>query len=95
MRILATVVFSCMLFNAITPGYADDSMTLEDLMNSDSECKLFSKNCVKRGDKIEQNIKALDLEIQKGTKDYKPEDIEKLREKLEEINRMLDNLSRP
>jgi len=94
MKKLYVVIIAGIVMFANTFSYADDSMSLEDSLKFKSQCELFAKKCVDDVDIINKRIKDLESEINKGTKKYKPEQIEQLKYKLEELNQLLDNLDR-
>ncbi len=83
--ILITAVF---MMSASVPVFAADMMTKEQK----DQCLLASKNCKDAVDNIQQKIAKLNAEINKGTKVYSPDEINKLRAKLKEASDMLDNL---
>lgn len=73
---------------AVTPSvYA-----AEQTMEQKDECLLASKNCANQVDSIQKKIKKLNAEIQKGTKVYTPEELKKLNDKLQETEKLLDEM---
>lgn len=83
--ILITTVF---MMSASVPVFAADMMTKEHK----DQCLLASKDCKDAVDNIQQKITKLNAEINKGTKVYTPDEINKLKAKLKEASDMLDNL---
>ena len=59
-----------------------------------NECLLASKGCAGQADTIQQKIKKLQAEVNKGTKVYSADEIKKLNAKLKEANDLLDGLLR-
>ena len=55
-------------------------------------CKLQAGNCLKRADVVQHKMKKLDAEIKKGKKTYSAEDLKKIEDKLNEVEKMLDDL---
>jgi peptidoglycan hydrolase CwlO-like protein len=53
------------------------------------------RECALQAESIQQKVKRLQGEIQKGSKKYSAEDIKKLEGKLKEANDLLDNLNKP
>ena len=59
------------------------------------ECLLTSKACATQADSIQQKMNKLNAEIKKGDKVYSQEELKKLKTKLAETEKLLDNLLRP
>lgn len=57
-----------------------------------NECLLASKNCTNQVDDIYKRMHKLDKEIKKGTRVYTPEELNKLKMKLQEADDMLKDL---
>ena len=55
-------------------------------------CQLQAGNCLKRADVIQRKMKKIETEIKKGNKSYSADDLQKIDQKLKEIEQMLDNL---
>lgn len=60
-----------------------------------NECLLTSKSCSNEVDTLQQRIKKLDTEIQKGKKVYSPEELKVLKQKLQDVKDYLDILEKP
>lgn len=58
------------------------------------ECLLISKNCQAQTSSIQEKIKRLENEIEKGTRVYTPQELKKLQDKLKETEATLDLLLR-
>lgn len=59
------------------------------------QCLLASKDCKGEVDSIQKKIKKLDAEIKKGKKVYTAEELKALQAKLDEADKMLDDLLKP
>ena len=55
-------------------------------------CKLQAGNCLKRADVVQRKMKKMETEIKKGKKSYSAEDLKKIEDKLNEVEKMLDDL---
>lgn len=87
-KIVARLVlaFACM---GLSVAYAEDkgmSTTVKD------ECLLVSKNCQNATLSIQEKMKKLQSEINKGDKVYTAEEIKKLENKLKDTEKDLDIL---
>lgn len=58
------------------------------------ECLLVSKNCADATLSIQEKMKKLQAEIQKGDRVYTPEELKKLEDKMKETQKTLDDLLR-
>jgi hypothetical protein len=56
------------------------------------ECLLASKNCTSQVDDIYKRMHKLDKEIKKGTKVYTPQELQKLKDKLQETDQLLKDM---
>ena len=56
------------------------------------ECLLISKQCKDETQSIQDKMQKLQAEIQKGKRVYTPEELKKLENKLQETQKMLDEL---
>lgn len=59
------------------------------------QCLLAAKECKTEVDSIQTKIKKLQAEIKKGKKVYSDDELKALDAKLEEANKLLDNLLKP
>jgi len=82
MKRLVMLLMSVMLLSASMPAFASEK----------DECVLASKNCKTEVDSIQQKIKKLDAEIQKGERVYSADELKKLHAKLSDANALLDDL---
>jgi len=83
--IFMMIAASVMLASASV--YANDTTT----NTQKDECVLASKECKGIVDSIQKKAEKLKAEIEKGTKVYTTEEINKLKEKLKEAEAILDN----
>jgi peptidoglycan hydrolase CwlO-like protein len=90
MKKTAMMVLAAFVMTAAVPAFAAD-MTKEEK----DQCLLASKGCTTEVDSIQKKIKKLNAEIKKGKKVYSSEEIKKLQEKLDEADKLLDNLLKP
>ena len=71
-------------------GSSVDKQTLEATQKD--ECLLISKDCGDRVDSIVERISHLQREIGRGSNVYSPGELNTLRDKLEEVNKTLDQM---
>jgi len=90
MKKAAVMVLAAFMMSAAVPAFAAD-MTKEEK----DQCLLASKGCKGEVDSIQKKIKKLQTEIRKGTKVYSADEIKKLKDKLDEADKMLDTLLEP
>ena len=91
--LLMVIVFS--LLSIIMPVYADEAATdelTEQQTQQKNECILLAISCGNSIISIQDKIQLLKEEIAKGRKVYSPEELDKLRKKLDEVNKTLDFL---
>lgn len=91
MKKIAVLLCAAFMMSATVPAFAAEKMTKEEK----DQCLLASKGCKEEVDSIQKKIKKLQTEIKKGTKVYSAEELKKLQEKLDEADKMLDNLLKP
>jgi len=87
-KIAALLVVGFMMAVAV-PAFAQQTPAEKD------QCLLTAKACATQVDSIQQRIKKLDQAIKEGKKVYTPEELKKLQDKLDETNKMLDELLKP
>jgi len=88
MKRIVVVLLAALSMAAVTPSvYA-----VEHTKEQKDECLLASQNCANQVDSIQKKIRKLDAEIQKGTKVYTPEELKKLNDKLQETEKLLDEM---
>jgi len=93
MKKFVVLICSALMLTAYVPAFAESTSTTAS--NQKDECLLTSKKCADQVDTIQQKIRKLNKEIAKGTKVYTPEELNRLKAKLDETNMMLDNLLQP
>lgn len=92
MKIMTVIIASLLLVISSTHTYSYDMFDKNDSFSKD-ECLLFAKKCENEIETIKKKIMELQSEIQKGSVKYNIEDINKLKEKLDETYEMLDSLT--
>jgi len=53
------------------------------------------RECALKAESIQEKIKRLDYEIARGEKKYNAKEVKKLKDKLDEANKILDQLNEP
>jgi hypothetical protein len=88
-----TIVIS--LLSIMVPAYADETATekpTEQETQQKNECILLAVSCGNTIISIQDKIELLKEEIAKGRKVYSPDELNKLRKKLDEASKTLDFL---
>ncbi|MBJ6727006.1 hypothetical protein [Geomesophilobacter sediminis] len=88
MRKLAIMLAAAMCMSTAAPAFADMAGTAQK-----DECLLASKNCSNTVDDIQNQVRRLTAEIQKGTKVYSPDELAKLQMKLNDIKAMIERMN--
>lgn len=65
----------------------------EQTTGQKDECLLVARNCPDRVDSIQERIDKLQTEINKGTAVYTPEELGILHQKLDDANRLMNNMN--
>ncbi len=96
MKMILFLAFTVMISLSvnIVPVFSDEPGASEspDQAPQKDECLLAAKNCGNRVVSLQDKIDRLKEEIAKGTKVYTPEELNVLKQKLEEVNKTLDFL---
>jgi peptidoglycan hydrolase CwlO-like protein len=87
MKKIAVLLCAAFMMSATVPAIAAE-MTKEEK----DQCLLASKGCATEVDSIQKKIKKLQAEIKKGTKVYSSAELKKLKDKLDEADKMLDSI---
>lgn len=87
MRRLAVVLMAAGLFGALPVLAAEQAQETMDTKEGARQCALEAQT-------MQEKIKRLQGEIDKGSKVYSAEDLKKLQDKLQETNKMLDDMSK-
>ena len=87
--VVISTVAAAMMLTTLPVLSAEHAMGNMDQKN---ECLLVSQKCSDNVDSIQQKIKKLHDEIAKGTRVYTPAELNKLNNKLNEANQVLDEL---
>jgi len=85
MKNLLLLALTALMLNCV-PAFSQETPQDQYL------CKLQAGNCLKRADVVQRKMKKLDAEIKKGKKNYSAEDLKKIEDKLNEVEKMLDDL---
>lgn len=96
MLVAIALIAACLMFRAM-PLQAGESavqkpQTQTEMSGQKDECLLILRNCEMRAESLQQKITHLQHEIAKGTAVYSKDELDKLREKLQDANRTLDLL---
>ena len=86
MKKMALMLATAIFMMSSVPAFAVMSKEQKD------ECLLASKNCTSQVDDIYKRMHKLDKEIKKGTKVYTPDELKKLKDKLQETDDLLKKL---
>jgi sortase (surface protein transpeptidase) len=86
MKKMALMLTAAVLMLSTVPAFSQMTKAEKD------ECLLASKNCTSQVDDIQKRMHKLDKEIKKGTKVYTPQELQKLKDKLQETDQMLKDL---
>jgi hypothetical protein len=98
--LLIPTLAAVMMINA-SPSFSDEGYSTkwgstmggqELTTGQKDECLLVASNCPDRVDSIQQRIDKLRIEINKGTNVYTPEELNRLNNKLNDENRLLNNM---
>ena len=85
MKKLMFLALTALMFNCV-PAIAQETPQDQYL------CKLQAGNCLKKADVVQRKMKKMEAEIKKGKKTYSAEDLKKIEDKLNEVEKMLDDL---
>lgn len=88
MKKIVTLAVAAIMMTSV-PLFAEMTKEQKD------QCLLAAKECKTEVDSIQTKIKKLQAEIKKGKKVYSAEELKALDAKLEEANKLLDNLLKP
>jgi sortase (surface protein transpeptidase) len=86
MKKMALMLTAAILMLSTVPAYSQMTKAEKD------ECLLASKNCTAQTDDIYKRMHKLDKEIKKGTKVYTPQELQKLKDKLQETDQLLKEM---
>jgi hypothetical protein len=96
MKKLLVILMAMGMFSAmpvLAAEHAGMDMSSHEGMKMDTPDGM--RECALQAESIQQKVKRLQGEIQKGSKKYSAEDIKKLELKLKEANDLLDSLNKP
>jgi len=83
---ITLVLTAAVLMMSTVPAYSEMTKPEKD------ECLLASKNCADQADDIYARIHKLDKAIAKGTKVYTSQELQKLKDKLQETDQLLKEM---
>ena len=89
MKKFAIALVAVLMMVTVIPVMAE--MTKEEK----DQCLLASQNCANQVDSLQQRIRKLNNEINKGEKVYSAEELKILEQKLKEVDEILKNLEKP
>jgi predicted transcriptional regulator len=93
MKKLLVVIMALGLFGAM-PAFADHAKTTSEHQGMLMDTKEGMRECALQAESIQQKIKRIQGEIEKGSKKYSAEELKTLETKLKEANDTLDNLGK-
>ena len=76
---LTAVMINCLPAIAAEPG-------------DQYRCQVQAGTCLKRAESVQKKMKKMQADIKKGKKTYSAEDLQKIEDKLGEVEKMLDDL---
>ena len=85
---LTTLAVVTGMAGSILPAFPGD----EDSAKQKDECVLIARECGSSVQSIQDKIERLQGEIAKGTAVYTPDDLNLLKQRLDEVNKVLDML---
>ena len=85
---LTTLAVAVGMAGSILPAFAGD----EDSAKQKDECVLIARECGSSVQSIQDKIERLQREIARGTAVYTPDDLNLLKQRLDEVNKVLDML---
>ena len=86
MKKMALMLTAAIFMLSTVPAFSEMTKAEKD------ECLLASKNCTTQVDDIYKRMHKLDKEIKKGTKVYTPQELQKLKDKLQETDQLLKDM---
>jgi len=97
MKRIATLLAAVLIFlmPAVTPAFADETSTAGPSEQQDQEkdeCLLLARRCGNSAVSIQDKIEKLKEEIAKGRAVYTAEELNNLKQKLDEVSKTLDFL---
>lgn len=86
MRKIVAILAVSMLTLATVPAYSQQTQAEKD------ECLLAAQNCSSAVDDIQNRIKRLRAEINKGTRVYTPQELNALKAKLRAVTELMNQM---
>ena len=87
---LALLLLTAGMVGSALPAFPAD----DDAAPQKDECLLLARQCGLSAQSIQDKIERLQEEIAKGTAVYTPEELRRLKQKLDEVSRTLDYLGK-
>jgi len=89
-----TIIFSALLVSmliSVAPSLSAENRLMDELLKPKKDtCLLFAKNCQDNAYILQQRLERLQGEITKGSTVYTHDELNLLRQKLDETNRALE-----
>ena len=85
---LTTLAVAVGMAGSILPAFPGD----DDAARQKDQCVLIARECGSSVQSIQDKIERLQEEIAKGTAVYTPDDLNLLKQRLDEVNKVLDML---
>ena len=85
---LTTLALAAGMAGSILPAFPGD----DDAARQKDQCVLIARECGSSVQSIQDKIERLQGEIAKGTAVYTPDDLNLLKQRLDEVNKVLDML---
>lgn len=89
MRPIVLLAAATLATGLALPGFSQTESTGKD------ECLLTSSRCSGQVDDIQQRIRRLNREIEKGSQFYTRQELDRLNQKLQEVEQLLADLEKP
>jgi hypothetical protein len=86
MKKLTMTVLAALTMLSTVPAFSQDTPQDQYL------CKLQAGTCLKKADVIQRKMKKLESDVKKGKKTYSADDLKKIEDKLNEVEKMVDEL---
>jgi hypothetical protein len=87
MKKMVIMLTAAIFMLSTVPAFSEMTKAQKD------ECLLASKSCTAQVDDVYKRMHKLDKEIKKGTKVYTPAELQKLKDKLQETDDLLKDMT--
>jgi F0F1-type ATP synthase epsilon subunit len=85
MKKSAIIAMAALLISAAVPAIAQNAQ-------EQAVCNISAKTCLNKAEILEKRIEKLNAEVKKGDKNYSPEEMKKLEQKLQDAQDQLDKI---